>query len=275
MFLDILPIKLSRQPRKKGKGLSVLETKYRLAQSLVLAAGEFLLQHLDDKLEIEEKACARDLVTHLDREVQDFLTAKIKNAYPTDLVFGEEGGDVSSISNGNVWVIDPIDGTSNFIAQKNDFAIMLAYFENGIGRFGLIYDVVQDKLFHGGGKFPVLCNEQALSKPSFSPLKQSLTGLNAQLYATNKHGLADLAHQTLGTRSVGSAGIGFSHVLEGRLFAYASYLYPWDYAAASILGQGLGLSLLSLEAQNPSFDKREHVILVANQHLEEVKRYLF
>ncbi|HFI0638690.1 TPA: inositol monophosphatase family protein [Streptococcus suis] len=252
-----------------------METKYRLAQSLVLQAGEFLKTHLHDELEIEEKENATDLVTQLDKLTQQFLTNQIKKEYPSDLIFGEEGGDVSSISNGNVWVIDPIDGTSNFIAQKNDFAIMLAYFENGIGQFGLIYDVMQDKLFHGGGKFPVFCNKERLASPSLSSISQTLLGLNAQLYAANKHGLADLANISLGTRSVGSAGIGFSHVLEGRLFAYASYLYPWDYAAASILGQGLGLSLLSLEAENPSFDKREHVILVANQHLEEVKRYLF
>ncbi|HFI0451356.1 TPA: inositol monophosphatase family protein [Streptococcus suis] len=252
-----------------------METKYRLAQSLVLQAGEFLKTHLHDELEIEEKENATDLVTQLDKLTQQFLTNQIKNEYPSDLIFGEEGGDVSSISNGNVWVIDPIDGTSNFIAQKNDFAIMLAYFENGIGQFGLIYDVMQDKLFHGGGKFPVFCNKERLASPSLSSISQTLLGLNAQLYAANKHGLADLANISLGTRSVGSAGIGFSHVLEGRLFAYASYLYPWDYAAASILGQGLGLSLLSLEAEHPSFDKREHVILVANQHLEEVKRYLF
>ncbi|MGQ7359112.1 inositol monophosphatase family protein [Streptococcus suis] len=252
-----------------------METKYRLAQSLVLQAGEFLKTHLHDELEIEEKENATDLVTQLDKLTQQFLTNQIKNEYPSDLIFGEEGGDVSSISNGNVWVIDPIDGTSNFIAQKNDFAIMLAYFENGIGQFGLIYDVMQDKLFHGGGMFPVFCNQERLASPSLSSISQTLLGLNAQLYAANKHGLADLANISLGTRSVGSAGIGFSHVLEGRLFAYASYLYPWDYAAASILGQGLGLSLLSLEAENPSFDKREHVILVANQHLEEVKRYLF
>ncbi|HEM4051225.1 TPA: inositol monophosphatase family protein [Streptococcus suis] len=252
-----------------------MENRYELAQSLVLAAGDFLRQHLDDQLEIEKKASARDLVTHLDKEVQEFLTIKIKSVYPNDVIFGEEGGDVSSVSQGNVWVIDPIDGTSNFIAQRNDFAIMLAYFENGVGQFGLIYDVIQDKLFHGGGNFLVCCNEEPLKQVSFAPLQQSLMGLNAQLYEANQHGLADLANQTLGTRSVGSAGIGFSHVLEGRLFAYASYLYPWDYAAASILGQGLGFSLLSLEATQPSFDKREHVILVANQHLEEVKRYLF
>ncbi|MGQ7461472.1 inositol monophosphatase family protein [Streptococcus suis] len=252
-----------------------METKYRLAQSLVLQAGEFLKTHLHDELEIEEKENATDLVTQLDKLTQQFLTDHIKKEYPSDLIFGEEGGDVRSIANGNVWVIDPIDGTSNFIAQKNDFAIMLAYFENGIGQFGLIYDVMHDKLFHGGGKFPVLCNKERLASPNLSSISQTLLGLNAQLYAANKHGLAELANISLGTRSVGSAGIGFSHVLEGRLFAYASYLYPWDYAAASILGQGLGLSLLSLDAENPSFDKREHVILVANQHLEEVKRYLF
>ena len=51
---------------------------------------------------------------------------------------------------GAVWVIDPIDGTNNFVTQKEDFAVMVAYFEDGIGQFGLIYDVMRDHLFRGG-----------------------------------------------------------------------------------------------------------------------------
>lgn len=253
----------------------MLETKYQLACTIVLEAGEFIRSHLDDELEIEEKTNFTDLVTQFDKQVQKKLEEGIKKYYPQDLIFGEEGGDVSSIKNDNVWVIDPIDGTSNFVAQRNDFAILVAYFENGIGQFGIIYDVMQDKLFHGGGVFSVYCNHQRLEAPAVRPLHQTLLGVNAQLYADNHHGLADLAQATLGTRSVGSAGIGFSHVLEGRLFAYASYIYPWDYAAASIIGQSLGLSMISLDEKELSYDKRESVILVSNHQLEEVKRYLF
>ncbi|MCQ8255923.1 inositol monophosphatase family protein, partial [Streptococcus suis] len=111
------------------------------------------------------------------------------------------GGDVSSIHEGNVWVIDPIYGTTNFIAQKTDFAIMIAYFENGVGKFGIIYDVMRDKLFHGGDSVPVYCNQERLKKPELRPLRQSLIGIDAKLYAGNAHGVAELANQSLGTRS--------------------------------------------------------------------------
>lgn len=251
-----------------------METKYHFAKQIILEAGEFLRDHLDDPLVIDEKTNPQDLVTHLDKQVQDQLSQKILSEFPMDSVFGEEGGQTGSIKEGKVWVLDPIDGTTNFIAQKNDFSILLAYFEDGVGQFAIIYDVMQDKLFHGGGQFPVYLNHQQLEIPTAASLKRSLIGLNATLYATNQYGLGDLANHSLGTRSVGSAGIGFSHVLEGRLLAYASNLYPWDYAAASILGEGLDCQLLSLEGDAPQFSGREHVMLVPKASLSEIKRFI-
>lgn len=55
----------------------------------------------------------------------------------------------SPIAQGNVWVLDPIDGTVNFIVQKDNFAVMLAYYEEGVGQFGIIYDVMADILYSG------------------------------------------------------------------------------------------------------------------------------
>ncbi len=252
-----------------------MEAKYKFAQQLVRDAGAFLRHHLYDELKIEEKDDFTDLVTHLDKQIQEEMTEKILARYPADVIYGEEGGAACFMTEGHVWVIDPIDGTSNFIAQKDDFAILLAYFEDGQGKFALIYHVMQDKLFHGGGLFPVYRNEDLLSPPAQQPLSLSLIGLNAKLYAKNVHGLADLADQCLGIRSVGSAGIGFVHVLEGKLVSYASYLYPWDYAAASILGEGLGFRLISLDQASPSYQGREHVLLLPSDKLIEMKRYLF
>ncbi|MBF0786364.1 MULTISPECIES: inositol monophosphatase family protein [unclassified Streptococcus] len=251
-----------------------MEDKYRFAKEIVLEAGAFLRQHLHDDLEIKEKGHFTDLVTQLDKAVQDHLTDRILTRYPADSILGEESPEHQPLGQGRVWVIDPIDGTTNFIVQQADFAVLLAYFENGLGRFGLIYDVIADKLYHGGGDFPVYENERLLSPFQSKSLKEGLVGLNAGLYAQNYAGLADFADQTLGTRSIGSAGISFSHVLTGRLLAQASYIYPWDYAAASILGEKLGYTLMTTRGEKPAFYGREYVMLVPTEKIREIKGYL-
>lgn len=251
-----------------------MEDKYRFAKELVLEAGEFLRQHLHDDLEIEEKGHFTDLVTQLDKAVQACLTERILARYPTDSILGEESPEHLPLTKGKVWVIDPIDGTTNFIVQQADFAVLLAYFEDGIGKFGCIYDVMADKLYHGGGEFPVYENHNPLAPFQTKSLKEGLVGLNAGLYAQNYDGLADFADQTLGTRSIGSAGISFSHVLTGRLLAQACYIYPWDYAAASILGEKLGYTLMTTKGEKPAFYGREHVILAPTEKIREIKGYL-
>lgn len=196
------------------------------------------------------------------------------HAFSGDAIFGEEDENRAPIAKGNVWVIDPIDGTTNFIVQKTDFAVLLAYFEDGIGKFGLIYDVMNDVLYHGGGDFPVYMNEELLPNSSDKDFRQGLIGINAGLYGQNLAGLANLSQQFLGTRSLGSAGLSFAHVLNQRLLVHTSYVYPWDYAAASILGEKLGYLLLNINGSKPSFNGRELVIFLAASKVEEMKRYL-
>ncbi len=251
-----------------------MEAKYAFAKELMIEAGDFLRQHLHDDLHIETKEHFTDLVTNLDKQVQEQLTEKILSRYPDDVIYGEESDDRLPLKEGKVWVIDPIDGTANFVAQKADFAVLLAYFEEGVGQFGLIYDVMADKLYHGGGQFPVYENDRLLPVAVDKPLTQSLIGINTGLYAQNISGLADLANQMLGTRSYGSAGLSFSHVLSGRLLIHVSYLFPWDYAAAAILGQSLGYSLIGLDGQEPSYEGRQHLIMLPTNKIEEIQRYL-
>ncbi len=106
---------------------------------------------------IETKSNAADLVTNMDREIEQFLIGKIKETFPHHHILGEEGyGDEVTSSDGVVWLIDPIDGTMNFVHQKRNFAISIGIYENGIGKIGLIYDPVHDELYHalkGAGAF--------------------------------------------------------------------------------------------------------------------------
>ena len=69
----------------------------------------------------------------MDKNVQALLVSEILKHYPNDAIFAEEGQLKEDIEVGSVWVIDPIDGTANFVAQGYDFAVMVAYYENGIG----------------------------------------------------------------------------------------------------------------------------------------------
>ncbi len=251
-----------------------MESKYQFAQELIREMGSFLRAHLHDELRIEQKSHFTDLVTHLDRAVQDQMTAAILRQYPRGLIFGEEDSHRAELKTGSVWVIDPIDGTTNFIVQKADFAILLAYFEDGVGQFGLIYDVMADELYHGGGRFPVYKNDQLLPAYQDKPLGQSLIGINTGLYSSDIAGLASLCEKTLGTRSFGSAGISMAYVLTGRLTAYASYIYPWDYAAGTILGEKLGYSLLPLLDEEIDYDSRQLVLLLPSCKINEVKGIL-
>ena len=219
--------------------------KLEFAKTIVKEAGSYLREHLHDQLAITVKTNPTDLVTQMDQEVQATLVGKILEAYPEDQIFAEEDELRAPIHSGKVWVIDPIDGTNNFITQRADFAIMLAYFENGQGKFGLIYDVTRDQLFHGGGAFDVYCNDRKLSAFIDKPLQQYLMASNASMLEHNHWGLADLARDCLGVRVYGSAGISFAKTLAGGLAAYFSYNWPWDYAAAekAVGKDNLGISV--------------------------------
>lgn len=251
-----------------------METKFDFAKSLIRTAGEFLKQHMNEPREITAKSNFNDLVTDLDQKVQDFLVAAISQAYPEDSFFAEEDDQRSPICEGKVWVIDPIDGTNNFIAQKTDFAIVLAYYENGSGQFGLIYDVMADRLFHGGGQFEVCCNERTLQSYQTKALSQSLIIVNPGMCMQNISGLAALSSNVLGLRTYGSAALSMARVLSGQAMGYFSHISPWDYAAGQIMGEKLGYVTLSMTKTSLNFRDRQYVMLVPEEKLVELDQFL-
>ena len=124
-----------------------MENKFEFAKQIIREAGDLIKSSMLSNLQVEEKTRFDDLVTNVDKSTQELLVTKIKKYYPNDNIFAEENGLRHSISDGNVWVLDPIDGTVNFVAQRTHFAVMIGYYENGVGQFGLIYDVMNDLLY--------------------------------------------------------------------------------------------------------------------------------
>ncbi|MDF1653471.1 inositol monophosphatase family protein, partial [Pseudomonas aeruginosa] len=102
---------------------------YGFAQGLIQEAGIRIKQLMEQNLTIETKSNPNDLVTNVDKATEDFIFDTILETYPNHQVLGEEGhGHDIDTSKGTVWVVDPIDGTLNFVHQQENFAISIGIY---------------------------------------------------------------------------------------------------------------------------------------------------
>ena len=223
------------------------ETMFNRVRAWILEAGAFIRNQINDPLVINTKSNPNDLVTEMDRKVEFFFASKIREFYPSHLLLSEEGyGDTLADESGTVWIIDPIDGTMNFVHQKQNFAISIGIYEQGVGEIGFIYDVMNNNLFSalkGNGAFK---NAKRLKRlPSKKPLNESIVCLNHYWLTENRLVDEKVMHQLIkdirGTRTYGSAALEFAYVAEGAIDAYITMgLEPWDIAAGKIIVEEVG-----------------------------------
>ncbi|WP_445488488.1 inositol monophosphatase family protein [Niallia sp. 03133] len=223
-----------------------------IAKEWIKEAGERIKQSFSKELLIETKSNKNDLVTEIDKATEDFLIKNINQTFPNHRILGEEGlSEAVEDLKGVVWIIDPIDGTMNFVHMQRDFAISIGIYEDGVGKIGLIYDVVADELYHvikGNG---VYMNDIPLAPLKETSVEKGIIGLNSTWVTENKRIdptiLAPLARDARGTRSFGSACLELAYIASGRMDAYITLrLSPWDYAAGKIMIEELGGMVTSL-----------------------------
>lgn len=220
---------------------------YQDAKTWVYEAGKQIREKMNHPLDIETKSNANDLVTILDKQTEKFFVEKISQKYPDHRIIGEEGyGDQPTDLDGTIWVIDPIDGTMNFVHQKKFFTISVGILHNGEGEIGLIYDVMGDMLYHvkkGQGAYK---NDQQLPPLSKDKhLKEAIIGMNYFWLCENRlvdyRVMQDFIRTIRGARTYGSAALELAYVAEGTLDGYLTMrLSPWDVAAGIILLQEVG-----------------------------------
>lgn len=243
--------------------------------SWIYEAAERIKAGLGDALKVDQKSGRTDLVTNVDKETQDFIVSKIKAFDPEAKILGEENGqDETPIDHGRVFVIDPIDGTLNFVMQQENFCIMIAVYEEGVGQLGFIYDVMRDKLFWGGPKVgKVFYNNEELSAPENKSLNQGLLGMNLALYRKNIYHAQEIGNQSMGVRVLGCAGLDFIAILKGTQIGYVSSLSPWDYAAGKIMMELLGMLTCGADQKPLSFKGREFFIGATQAAMQEIQAF--
>ncbi|WP_064093855.1 inositol monophosphatase family protein [Rossellomorea aquimaris] len=228
-------------------------------RSWIKEAGERIRHSFQTELNIKTKSNRNDLVTDMDEATEHYFTENIRQTYPDHQILGEEGyGDELNELSGITWIIDPIDGTMNFVHQQRNFAISIGIYDGSVGQLGYIYDVVHDELYFASKGKGAYMNDTKLPTLKSVSIADAVIALNA-LWVTENNRidhtiLAPLVRDVRGTRSYGSAAMEMAYVAAGRLDSYLTMrLAPWDFAAGKILIEEVGgvVSDLKGETLNP------------------------
>jgi len=250
------------------------------AIDLIKRAGKYIRQKMDQAYHIEEKTNKSDLVTEIDQHVEDLLIQGILDRYPDHHVYGEEGRIVRPDTlEGTVWFVDPIDGTMNFIRQKRLFAISIAIMVEGELRYGFVYDVMADELFHaikGQGAYE---NGIRLAPIQERPVKEAIICMNATWVTANRridsNLLAPLVRDAVGVRAVGAASLELAWVAAGRVDGYITMRnMPWDYTGGQVLIEELGGRVGTIEGMDMTYLEQTSVLAGSRQFVEDVLTYV-
>lgn len=235
-------------------------------------AGEMIKTALlANQLTVDTKTDRKDLVTNVDKITQDYFVKKIVAFDPQARILGEENGqDHLDKWSGRVFIIDPVDGTMNFVLERENFCIMLAVYEEGQGILGFIYDVMKGQLLWGGRDIGVFLNEERVPQPADIPLSEGLLGMNAAMYARNSHNAQIMGDRSMGVRMSGCAGLELMGMVLGRRVGYVSNLAPWDYAAGGVLIEALGMKMSHITGRKLKLDGRERFLAGTPRAYEEM-----
>ncbi|PUA40710.1 inositol monophosphatase [Paenibacillus elgii] len=182
--------------------------------------------------------------------------SKITEHYPDHNIVGEENVGNRASSSTYVWIIDPIDGTSNFINRKKDFAISVAFGERNRGVFGIIYDVMAGKLYRAHKGSGAFLNDGKLDAiHTDNRLENELIAINMPWGTMEEmrpcEPLFKLGIQARGVRLYGATTMELNDMAEGLLGGYVQYyVNSWDYAAGRILLEELGCKFTDLEGND-------------------------
>jgi myo-inositol-1(or 4)-monophosphatase len=214
-------------------------------QSLAREAGRIQLSRLNSALTIERKGQATNLVTEVDRAIDDLLVSALRGNFPGHAIVSEEG-DLDSTLADDVWYVDPLDGTTNYAHAYPVFAVSIARGHRGRIVLGVVYDASRDELFsaeRGAGAF---VNGVPLRVSQTHLLGRALlsTGFPYDR-ATNPNNnfeqFARISRRAQGVRRGGAAALDIAYVAAGRLDGHWERgLGPWDCAAASLLVEEAG-----------------------------------
>lgn len=227
----------------------ISEPNLALAMTIASGTGKLLLDRPDD-LQVQTKSTATDLVTLMDQRAEAFIVTEIKKHRPDDAILGEEGANQSGTS-GLQWVIDPIDGTVNYLHEIPLWCVSIGLVEEstGQGMAGVVYVPVLDQMYissRGLGAWVIERGEpRELRVSECDDLGQALIGTGFGYSSTRRANQARVLQEVLpkvaDIRRLGSCAVDLCLVAEGVLDGYYERgVNAWDHAAGELIAREAG-----------------------------------
>ncbi len=249
-----------------------LQTYSDFAIKIAKKAGKILMKYQTREFQIKFKGGDnRNIVTEVDHISEDFIVKSIKKKFPTHCVLSEEGGDCGIKPSNYRWIIDPIDGTTNFAHGFNFFCVSIALEKDGEVIVGVVHAPMMKETFHAiKGKGAFLNNKK---------IKVSATNsLSSTLIAAGKTKYQKAFIEAQGIRRIGSAALELAYIAAGKLDAFmVSKLYYWDIAAGKLILDEAGGKITNFQGSPVKIEDNAIIELIATngrihpQIIEKIK----
>jgi len=218
-----------------------------LASDLALQAARIHREGLRSALSVETKSSPTDLVSQIDKEAERLIVERLRAERPDDALLAEEGSLMTGTS-GVRWVIDPLDGTTNYIYGYPAYAASLAVEIDGEARVGVVLDSSSGRLYRAVAGHGAVCDDRPIHAREQTDLSRALvaTGFSYDAGQRERQGAAVAA--VLGRirdiRRGGTAALDLCHIAAGEVDAYWELdLSPWDYAAGALIAREAGAAV--------------------------------
>jgi myo-inositol-1(or 4)-monophosphatase len=228
-----------------------------VARDMALEAGALLRDAQRRTIDVDHtKSSPTDVVTEVDVRVERLIRDRLTATRPEDGFLGEESGAGTTVS-GLTWVVDPIDGTVNFLYRIPQFSVSIGVQREGETLAGVVHNPMSGELFSarlGGGAF--LDGVPIRARPA-ADLSAALVGTGFSYHATERRRqaeqLARMIDRIRDVRRMGSAALDLCQVACGRTDAYVERnLKPWDFAAGALVAREAGARVEGLDGAAPS-----------------------
>ncbi len=214
-------------------------------------------------LTIEAKG-AQDWVSEADRDTETLIRTRLAEAFPQDGFLGEEHGGAQT---GAMWVVDPIDGTINFVHGVRYWCISIAFWDGEKPVVGVIYDPMADECFSAAQGAGAHCNDAPISVSGCSELSSAMLChgyVNRHSRARNFAERNALYDAGAALKDMGAGALMLAHVAAGRYDGYSeAHMHPWDALAGLVLVQEAGGRQLPYPTSNANMHAGGEVIVAA------------
>tara|TARA_B100000945_G_scaffold83742_1_gene64764 strand:- start:143 stop:943 length:801 start_codon:yes stop_codon:yes gene_type:complete len=249
-----------------------LSEHLNFTKEIAFDAGKILSKHFGNISSINKKSTSIDLVTNADIESEALIVNSIQKKFPNDSIMAEES-DTKESSSDFKWIIDPLDGTTNFVHNLPIFAVSIGLQYKNETVLGVVYNPAADKMFFASRKKGAYLNDETISVSSSNTLSNSLIVTGFPYLQDNKWDnsfiiFKEFYSKTQGVRRLGAAALDLCFVAMGRFEVFYEFnLKPWDICAGAIIAEESGAKVTDWDGSKyPSSGER---IIASNGYVHD------